>query len=172
MQTYDKWLTISIKVCKKIASYLVCNIEGAWFITLKPLRWFHCVSLAWFITFRFSVESIAWAPAWFFVSREIAERDKSRPYGWRHFAVYAKEALEKNLPRTGVMNNINKKAILSIHTSDICRHIIVRWRKTLIFCIKQKALIIRVINVFIADKNTNQFQEPPLLESKTTASCW
>ena len=69
------------------------------------------------------------------------------------------------------MNKFNKKAILSIHTADICRHIVVRWRKTLVFDITYKALIISVINRFYVYKNKNQFQEPPVLESNSYVSC-
>ena len=69
------------------------------------------------------------------------------------------------------MNKFNKKAILSIHTADICRHIVVRWRKTLVFDITYKALIISVINRFYVYKNKNQFQEALFLGSKTAVSC-
>ena len=68
-------------------------------------------------------------------------------------------------------NKINKKAILSIHTADICRQVVVCSRKTLIFGITQKALKIRVICFFDADKNQKQFQEPPVLESNSYVSC-
>ena len=69
------------------------------------------------------------------------------------------------------MNKVNKKAVLNIHTADICRRIVVKLRKTLILGITRKALIINRINGFDACKNTNQFQEPPFLEAKTYVSC-
>ena len=68
-------------------------------------------------------------------------------------------------------NKFNKMAVLTMHTANICRHIVFRWQKTLIFGITWKILIIRAINNFNADKNRCQFQEPPFLESKTAASC-
>ena len=68
------------------------------------------------------------------------------------------------------MNKFNKKAILTAHTVDICRRIVFRWQKTLIFVITCKVLGISEIKAFDADKNTNQFQEPPFLEAKTAAS--
>jgi len=69
------------------------------------------------------------------------------------------------------MNKFNKKTVLTAHTADICRRIVFRWQKTLIFGITCKALGISEIKAFDADKNTNQFQEPPFLEAKTAASC-
>ena len=69
------------------------------------------------------------------------------------------------------MNKFNKKTVLTAHTVDICRRIVFRCKKTLIFIITCKALGINEIKAFDADKNTNQFQEPPFLEAKTAASC-
>ena len=68
-------------------------------------------------------------------------------------------------------NKFNKKAVLSIHTADICRHVVVRWRKTLFWGVTYKTLVISEINDFDADKNKNQFQEPPFLEANTYVSC-
>ena len=67
-------------------------------------------------------------------------------------------------------NKFNKKAVLSIHTADICRRVVLRWRKTLVFSIKHKTLTISVIDFFNESKNTNQFQEAPILGSKPTVS--
>ena len=69
------------------------------------------------------------------------------------------------------MNKFNKKAVLTANTADICQRIVVRCKKTHIFIITCKALGISEIKAFDADKNTNQFQEPPFLEAKTAASC-
>ena len=47
-------------------------------------------------------------------------------------------ALKRNVinhASTIYANKFDKKAILSIHTADICRRIVVRLRKTLVFCI-------------------------------------
>ena len=100
-----------------------------------------------------------------------AERDKSRPYGWRHCPLYTNPYSEKKISQTHVMNKFNKKAILSMRTVDICRWVGVRCQKTLIFGITFKILIISLIDCFDANKNKNQFQEPPFLESKSAASC-
>ena len=69
------------------------------------------------------------------------------------------------------MNKFNKKAILSMRTVDICRWVGVRCRKTLIFGITFKILIISLIDCFDTNKNKNQFQEPPFLKAKSAASC-
>ena len=69
------------------------------------------------------------------------------------------------------MNKVNKKAVLSIHTADICQRVIIQLRKTLFWSITRKALIINRINGFDACKNTNQFQEPPFLEAHSYVSC-
>ena len=68
-------------------------------------------------------------------------------------------------------NKFNKKAVLTTHTVDIYRHVILRCRKTLISGITSKTLLISEIKDFDADKNTNQFQEPPFLGSETAVSC-
>ena len=67
-------------------------------------------------------------------------------------------------------NKFNKKAILTARTADICRRIVIRWRKTLFWSITQKALVINEINVFDADKNKTHFQEPPFIEANTAVS--
>lgn len=51
----------------------------------KSRRWFlltYAIVGTWFITFRHCVRYIA-CHSWLFVFRGNAERDKSRPYGWR-----------------------------------------------------------------------------------------
>lgn len=68
------------------------------------------------------------------------------------------------------MNKFNKKAVLTIHTADIRRRVVVRERKTLIFGIRQKELKINVIDFFDTNKNMNRFQEVPFLDDKTAAS--
>ena len=72
---------------------------------------------------------------------------------------------------TAYANKFNKKTILSMHTADICRHVVVRWRKTLFWGVTYKMLVISEINSFDDDKNKNQFQEPPFLEANTYVSC-
>gem|GEM_PF-1565368 len=69
------------------------------------------------------------------------------------------------------VNKVNKKAVLTTHTADICRQAAFRWRKTLIFDITHKKLVIREIKCFDVDNKMNLFQEPPFLEVKTAASC-
>lgn len=69
------------------------------------------------------------------------------------------------------MNKFNKKAILTAHTADICRRVVFRCRKTLVFGIIYNTLVINLIDFFDGDKHTNQFQELPFLEAKTTVSC-
>ena len=50
----------------------------------------------------------------------MAERDKSRPYGWRNINY-------KHGKYTSVyVNKLNKKAVLSMHTANICRRVVVR----------------------------------------------
>ena len=68
-------------------------------------------------------------------------------------------------------NKVNKKAVLTTKTDDICQRVVVRWQKTLVFCVTFKLLIISEINAFNADNKWNQFQEPPFLDPKTAASC-
>ena len=69
------------------------------------------------------------------------------------------------------LNKFNKMPVLTTHTADICRRVVVRWLKTLIFGIRQNELKINVIVFFDTNKNMNQFQEPPFLEAKTYVSC-
>ena len=66
-------------------------------------------------------------------------------------------------------NKFNKKAILTAKTDDICQRVVVRWQKTLVFCVTFKLLIISEINAFNADNKWNQFQEPPFLDPKIAA---
>ena len=40
-------------------------------------------------------------------------------------------------------NKFNKKAILTAHTTNICRRVVVRWQKTLFWSIIDKALVSR-----------------------------
>ena len=68
------------------------------------------------------------------------------------------------------MNKFNKKAVLTIHTADICRRVVVRWLKTLILGIRQNELKINVIVFFDTNKNMNRFQEVPFLDDNTAAS--
>ena len=68
-------------------------------------------------------------------------------------------------------NKLNKKAVLTARKADICRRVVVRWLKTLIFGIRQNELKINVIVFFDTNKNMNQFQEPSFLEAKTYVSC-
>ena len=70
-----------------------------------------------------------------------------------------------------IANKFNKTAVLTANTADICRHIVVRWQKTLVFDVTCKMLIMRMIDCFDADGNKNQFQEPPFLEAETCVSC-
>ena len=72
---------------------------------------------------------------------------------------------------TTYANKLNKKAILTARTADICRCVVVRCRKTLVFGITHKVLIISIITLFNADKIKKQFQEPPFLESNSYVSC-
>ena len=69
------------------------------------------------------------------------------------------------------MNKINKKAVLTANTADICQHVVLRWRKTLVFGITWKMLIISMIDCFDVYENVNRFQEPMFLEPKTAVSC-
>ena len=71
----------------------------------------------------------------------------------------------------GYANKINKRAVLATNTADICRQVVVQCRKTLNFGITRKMLIIRTVDFFDTKKKTKQFQEPPLLEAKSAASC-
>ena len=69
------------------------------------------------------------------------------------------------------MNKINKKAVLTANTADICQRVVIRWQKTLIFGITWKMLIISMIDCFNVYENANQFQEPMFLAPKTAVSC-
>ena len=60
-------------------------------------------------------------------------------------------------------NKFNKKAVLSMHTADICRRVVVWLRKMRIFSIACKILIIKAVGVFDADKKNE-------LVSRTTVS--
>ena len=102
----------------------------------------------------------------------MAERDKSRPYGSRN-AIYdsCNTIYKYGNSHVNVMNKINKKAVLSMHTADICRRVVVCLQKMLIFAITRKMLIISAIALFNADKNKNQFQEPPFLAFNSYVSC-
>ena len=60
--------------------------------------------------------------------------------------------------------------VLTTHTADICRRVVVRWLKTLILGIRQNELKINVIVFFDTNKNMNQFQKPSLSHAKISAS--
>ena len=58
-----------------------------------------------------------------------------------------------------------------MHAANICQLIAFRLQKTLIFAITYNMLTINVIDLFNEYKNTNLFQEAPVLGSKTAVSC-
>ena len=86
-------------------------------------------------------------------------------------ARYTQILIQRKISRTHVMNKLNKKAILSMRTADICYHLVLCWRKTPVFGITWKTLIISVIVVFNVNKNKNHFQEAAFLEAKSAACC-
>ena len=69
------------------------------------------------------------------------------------------------------VKKVNKKAILTMNTANIRRRIVFDCRKTSIFGITHKVLIISTINLFTKDKHTNHFQEPAVLETNIGVSC-
>ena len=86
-------------------------------------------------------------------------------------ARYTQILIQRKISRTHVMNKLNKKAILSMRTADICYHLVLCWRKTPVFGITWKTLIISMIVVFNVNKNKNHFQEAAFLEAKSAAYC-